>query len=211
MGIRCPQCGTENIDGSLFCDECGASLSEVSAEAQPAPQPSEAEVKSETAAPAEVTTGKACPACGHANPQDARFCESCGVSLPEEAPVAEQPAVGAQPPVAPPAVMAKLITDEGVEIKLDFETKSELLIGRADPVSRIFPDIDLTPHGGYEAGVSRKHCIIRYASGQFTVEDLESTNGTKLNGRFIQPKAPQPLNDGDELMLGALRLRFSLG
>lgn len=209
MGIKCPQCGTENIDGALFCDECGAELS--GAAAPQAPQEAEEAVAQEVKPPVEAApaVGKACPSCHHMNPSDANFCENCGAAL-QEAPAAEVAPSVAQPPVAPPAVMAKLVTDEGVEIELDFGAKSELLIGRADPVSRVFPDVDLTPHGGYEAGVSRKHCIIRYANGQFTVEDLESTNGTKLNGRFIQPKVPHQLNDGDELILGALRLRFLL-
>ncbi len=207
MGIRCPQCGTENIDGALFCDECGAELSGVAVPQAPqVPKEEQAAPQGVPSAEVEqVAVGKVCQNCGHQNPQDASFCENCGAALPE-APAAEV----AQPPVAPPAVAAKLVTDEGVEIELNFGTKSELLIGRADPVSRVFPDVDLTPHGGYEAGVSRKHCIIRYANGQFTVEDLESTNGTKLNGKFIQPKVPHQLNDGDELVLGALRLRFLL-
>ncbi|MCS7254115.1 MAG: FHA domain-containing protein [Armatimonadota bacterium] len=209
MGVKCQQCGTENIDGALFCDECGASLS--AAAALQLPQAAEqAEPQEATLTEAmQVAVGKACPSCGHTNPQDARFCEDCGAALVEVPEVEKPQGAPAAPAVAPPAVMAKLITDEGNEIQLDFGAKSELLIGRADPVSRVFPDVDLTPHGGYEAGVSRKHCIIRYANGQFTVEDLESTNGTKLNGRFIQPKVPHQLNDGDELVLGALRLRFS--
>lgn len=49
MPIKCPQCGTENLDGALFCDECGASLTEVSA--QPSAE----------AAPAEVAPTEAVP------------------------------------------------------------------------------------------------------------------------------------------------------
>jgi uncharacterized OB-fold protein len=197
MGIKCPQCGTENLEGALFCDECGASLSDVGVEAEKA-EATPVEVEQPQELP-QVAVGKACPSCGHINPEDARFCENCGSALEEEIKVTPPP---------PTVVTAKLVTADGVEIELDFGSKSELLIGRADPVSRVFPDVDLTPHGGYEAGVSRRHCIIRYSGGKFTVEDLESTNGTKLNGKFIPPKVPQPLNDGDELVLGALVLKF---
>ncbi|MGQ9462966.1 MAG: double zinc ribbon domain-containing protein [Candidatus Fervidibacter sp.] len=215
MPIKCPQCGTENLDGALFCDECGASLTDVAA-AQPS-EPAAAE-----AAPAEPTPKVApskaapqvvgalkCPSCGHENPPDARFCENCGATLTVPAGASVEPAVEAPPapPVAP--VAALIITETGVELPLDF-SKGEVLIGRADPVSRVFPDVDLTPHGGYEAGVSRKHCRILKQGDQFLVEDLQSTNGTKLNGQFIPPNQPHPLKDGDMLELGVLKVNFKV-
>lgn len=225
--IKCPQCGTENLDGALFCDECGASLTDVQPEAgapagtAEAPAGQEAEVAPAEVAPAEVAE-RSCPSCGHKNPPDAQFCENCGAKIAEEAPAPVEPAPAeaapAEAPPAPEAVeappvtvpAAKLITADGTEIALDFSSKEELLVGRADPVSRVFPDVDLTPHGGFEAGVSRRHCIIRKSGDQFTVEDLESTNGTRINGQFIAPKSPQPINDGDEIMLGALALKFQV-
>jgi len=87
MPIKCPHCGTENLDGALFCDECGASLTEVSAQPSAEAAPAEAappETASE-AAPAEVAPpvvgALKCPSCGHENPPDARYCESCGAPL----------------------------------------------------------------------------------------------------------------------------------
>lgn len=234
MPIKCPQCGTENLDGALFCDECGASLTEVSAqpsEAAPtevappeaAPEATPAEVAPPEAtpevAPAEVAPhvvgALKCSSCGHENPPDARFCENCGATLtvpagaptpPIEAPSVEAPPV--PPPVAVPAAVL-VIVESGTELFLDF-SKGEVLIGRADPVSRVFPDVDLTPHGGYEVGVSRKHCRIFKQGDQFFVEDLQSTNGTRLNGQFIPPNQPSPLKDGDVLELGAFKVTFKV-
>ncbi len=218
MPIKCPQCGTENLDGALFCDECGASLTEVTG-VQPS-EPAEAapaEVAPAEAAPAEavppVVGALKCPSCGHENPPDARYCENCGAALtaPAGAPTPTPTPIEA-PPVAPPVAAppaALVIADTGTEIPLDF-SKGEVLIGRADPVSRVFPDVDLTPHGGYEAGVSRKHCRIIKQGDQFFVEDLQSTNGTKLNGRFIPPNQPQPLKDGDTLELGVFKVTFKV-
>ncbi|MFN3423034.1 MAG: zinc-ribbon domain-containing protein, partial [Armatimonadota bacterium] len=135
MPIKCPQCGTENLDGALFCDECGASLTEVTS-AQPEVseevQPEElvpTEVAQPEAAPAEVAPpvvgALKCPSCGHENPPDARFCENCGADLtalagaptPTPAPV-EAPPV-APPPVAVP-VAALVIAETGTELPLDF-------------------------------------------------------------------------------------------
>ncbi len=212
MPIKCPQCGTENLDGALFCDECGASLSEVAAAPAEAPAEGPAEAAPEVAAPEAappMVGALKCPSCGHENPPDARFCESCGaaISAPAGAPTpAEAPPV-APPPVAAP--VAALLLESGVELPLDF-SKNEVLLGRADPVSRVFPDVDLTPHGGYEAGVSRRHCRLLRQGDQFFVEDLQSTNGTKLNGQFLPPNQPHPLNDGDVLELGLLKLTFKV-
>ncbi len=188
MAVKCPQCGTENLDGTLFCDECGAPLEQ---EAAAAPPVGPVEV------PAPPSAGVLiCQSCGHENPADAQFCEECGARLArEEAP-------------APPAPQARLvIVSSGEEIPLDF-SKGEVLIGRKDQVSRVFPDVDLTPYGGYDAGVSRRHCRITVAGGQFFVEDLESTNGTKLNGSLILPHQPQLIKDGDSIELGILQLTF---
>lgn len=209
MPVKCPHCGTENLDGALFCDECGASLAPTAAaepSAAPAPTPSAPSV--EEPAPAAPSAGMVkCPSCQHENPADARFCENCGAALAPAPGVAPPPEAVAPPPTAVPAVA--LVLESGVELPLDF-SKGEVLIGRADPVSRVFPDVDLTPHGGYDAGVSRRHCRLFRQGEQFFVEDLGSTNGTKLNGQAIPPNQPRPLRDGDTLELGLLRLTFKV-
>jgi hypothetical protein len=55
--------------------------------------------------------------------------------------------------------------------------------------------------------VSRRHARITVVSGTAMVEDLESTNGTHVNGTRIS--GPRRLSPGDELSLGSevLRLR----
>jgi hypothetical protein len=53
------------------------------------------------------------------------------------------------------------------------------------------------------ATVSRKHAILRYQGGRYTLADLDSSNGTFVNGRRI--KRPVPLTPGDEVSFGAAR------
>ena len=53
--------------------------------------------------------------------------------------------------------------------------------------------------------VSRRHARIVVLSGRATVEDLESTNGTWVNGKRIT--GPSALGPGDELALGSEKLR----
>lgn len=55
------------------------------------------------------------------------------------------------------------------------------------------------------AGVSRQHAEIRAAGGGFVVRDLNSRNGTFLNGERV---TESPLKDGDEVRVGEARIRF---
>ncbi len=56
--------------------------------------------------------------------------------------------------------------------------------------------------------ISKKHARIEMdRDGQFTIYDLESTNGTRVNGRRIDNRL---LHDGDEIVIGVTRLMFQL-
>src|ERR1700722_1533850 len=56
-----------------------------------------------------------------------------------------------------------------------------------------------------DAGVSRKHVLIRQDAGKFFVQDLGSANGTKLNGN---PVTEEELQDGDEISVGPVIFAF---
>jgi pSer/pThr/pTyr-binding forkhead associated (FHA) protein len=90
----------------------------------------------------------------------------------------------------------------------DLAGKSEIIIGREDPVSNIYPDVDLTPHGGEEDGVSRVHAKLMINGSQYLVEDQNSTNHTFVNKQKLVPKTPTPIKDGDELKLGRAVMTF---
>jgi pSer/pThr/pTyr-binding forkhead associated (FHA) protein len=59
------------------------------------------------------------------------------------------------------------------------------------------------------AFISRQHCQLVLRGNQILIQDLESFNGTYLNGRRVA--LPMPLKDGDEIHLGPLSLRVRLG
>ena len=92
------------------------------------------------------------------------------------------------------------------EIRAVLKDGDEILIGREDPVSGVFPDVDLTPHGGEEGGVSRRHARIFVEGGAYFIEDLDSTNFTFVNKQKLAPKTRQALNDGDEIRCGRVAL-----
>jgi len=60
-----------------------------------------------------------------------------------------------------------------------------------------------------EAKISRRHARILCNNGNYSIEDLGSTNGTYVNrGRRLIPGNPQRLADGDEIIVGKTFLRF---
>jgi pSer/pThr/pTyr-binding forkhead associated (FHA) protein len=85
---------------------------------------------------------------------------------------------------------------------------SETTIGRKDPVTGIYPDIDLTPVDN-QRSVSRRHAkIYRRGSKYFFGEEIGTMNSTFLNGRRLETGVPAELRSGDELRCGVVVLRF---
>lgn len=78
-------------------------------------------------------------------------------------------------------------------------TGDEVVIGRN-------PTTDITL---LDEGISREHALLLFdedAPG-YVIEDLASTNGTKLNGKRIRSA---PLSEGDEIQIGQTLFRFVL-
>jgi pSer/pThr/pTyr-binding forkhead associated (FHA) protein len=98
---------------------------------------------------------------------------------------------------------------QGTNASLPFPPgKAEIFIGREDPVSGVFPEIDLTDHGGDEGGVSRKHARVFVQGGQVYIEDLNSTNYTYVNQQKLTPGQAQSLNVGDEVRFGRVKVIY---
>jgi pSer/pThr/pTyr-binding forkhead associated (FHA) protein len=85
---------------------------------------------------------------------------------------------------------------EGMVYELSAE---ETLIGRN-------PTTDITL---LDENISREHAIVLQdeSDGHYTVEDLQSTNGTKVNGKGIRA---HKLVEGDEIQIGHTVFRFEV-
>ncbi len=83
---------------------------------------------------------------------------------------------------------------EGMTYEL---TSEETMIGRN-------PTTDITL---LDEGISREHALILFDEdeGTYSIEDLQSTNGTKVNGRRV---FSAELGGGDEILIGLTRFRF---
>jgi hypothetical protein len=91
--------------------------------------------------------------------------------------------------------VACVVLPSGASVTLD---KSVTVIGRNAGVADILVEED---------GVSRQHAAILYADGGFFVEDMESSNGTRVNGQKVKIA---PLSDGTQFSLGRTALRFTM-
>lgn len=80
--FTCPSCQMVNVEGSKFCEGCGAKLGGKPAAGCPscgALNPSGAKFCPECGAKLEEKRESACPACGVQNPPGTKFCAECGV------------------------------------------------------------------------------------------------------------------------------------
>jgi pSer/pThr/pTyr-binding forkhead associated (FHA) protein len=180
--VNCPQCNTLLTPGAAFCDNCGAPISAAPVYQPPAPQPTP-----------QPGYGQPSPAYGQQPP-----------AYDQQLPAQPQPAygqssVGQAPRLIVQATNAQIMLPPG---------KLEIIIGREDPVSSIYPDVDMTPHGGDDGGVSRRHARLFFQNGQWFVEDFQSTNFTHVNNQRVQPGTPMLVPNGAEIRVGRVKLTF---
>jgi hypothetical protein len=162
-----------------------------------------------------------CPNCQTEHPESTLFCEECGSYLlggaqKETVPLAVTEVTWMERGEGVEALEVEGIFPLGLKLTIPDGGRSVELpltkgvnIGRLDPTSDSFPDVDLTSDGGLEKGVSRHHTKITRRGNEVFVKDLGSINGTFLNRKKLTPYLPQALKSGDELQLGQLKLRVS--
>ncbi|HXQ71596.1 MAG TPA: protein kinase, partial [Pyrinomonadaceae bacterium] len=146
-----------------------------------------------------------CGFCGGRIAADDVFCAHCG---------ARQPLVPAGQSAMLHTVRptAKLVVTGTTELDASFILQKESnLLGRTDPHSNIFPEIDLSRFDP-ETKVSRRHARIWLEGETFLVEDLGSVNGTVINDSVrLAPRQPRVLDSGDKLRVGETTLHFLVG
>ena len=96
---------------------------------------------------------------------------------------------------------------EGSEAAFPIEG-DDTLIGRYDPVTEQMPDVDLS-QVDLKRSVSRRHArLLRADDGFVLTEEVGALNGTFVNGAKLDTGRPQPLQDGDRVSFGTVKLVF---
>lgn len=153
-----------------------------------------------------------CGFCGQRIVATDLFCAFCGAKQP----IAQQ-GVHSEIYGGRSLPTAKLVIDGTSELDTPVFTleKSENFVGRRDPMSNIFPEIDLSRYDP-QTKISRRHARIWRSGDTFMVEDLGSSNGTVILGGVtdslhLRPREPHPLKNGDRLKMGDTTLHFLMG
>lgn len=149
-----------------------------------------------------------CGFCGQKIVATDVFCPFCG---------AQQPLAG-QAKAASAFVAPKLTARIMVMSTNDLDApmfnleKDNNLVGRRDPMSNIFPEVDLSKFDP-QTKISRRHARIWRESDKFMVEDLGSSNGTVLISQTnemlrLTKNQPHILTHGDKIRVGDTTLHF---
>ena len=213
--IRCAECNEENVDGLEYCDSCGAKLEVIATEAEAAEvetadapdSPAAEEAPAEIEASTEPATEEATTETAEAEGEEG--AEAAGDEPAEPAAEEAVPVAAALSEEQPVAGSASLTITRGGTVGKVFELQAgDNLVGRWDPDSGSFPEVDME-NDDPEARISRKHALIKFAT-ELTIEDIGSLNGTFVNrGQRLEPGSPAPLKDGDEIIIGKTFFKVS--
>ncbi|MGH2627541.1 MAG: FHA domain-containing protein [Anaerolineales bacterium] len=162
-----------------------------------------------------------CPNCRHQEFVGTMYCSECGTRLVHVSPLptmsiprdrmdleamATKPAAPEGPELESGAILGLRAVATGTTLSL--LGRDNYTLGRSVEGQAIVPDIDLDPFQAYDYGVSRIHAELRLDQEGVYVVDLDSANGTLVNGRRLDPQSPSPVRHGDIIQLGRLRLQI---
>lgn len=138
-----------------------------------------------------------CAQCGEDLVVGAKFCGICGMPAPAQ--TAPRPAPmdsKADQTVLDTTLEGRLLVKSGKRVGQVFELQDVVRIGRTEENDIVLED----------AQVSRHHATISQKTAGYDLQDLNSSNGTFLNGNRIVE--PQTLKEGDQIQIGSTTLVF---
>ncbi|MFQ5942784.1 MAG: FHA domain-containing protein [Anaerolineales bacterium] len=157
-----------------------------------------------------------CPTCKHAEFVGTLYCSECGTRLVLTAPIGpggdfidfnspdtREPPMG--PGLAAGAIFGLRVMKTGDMVSL--AGRDNYTLGRSAGSQAIVPDVDLDTYGAQDQGISRLHAEIRLDESGVHVVDLDSVNGTLINGKRIEPQDPHELHNKDIVQLGHMQLQ----
>lgn len=162
-----------------------------------------------------------CPNCKQEGLDGAIFCLECGAHLLGADPRATQSIqtdgmsrlkgnyiIADKPSITTQAWVTLHLIESGQLLPL--AERKEYTLGRVNEGQPAAPDMDLSPYRAFENGVSRIHAIIKCTENRVRIMDLGSSNGTFVNGVRLAAQVETPLQNGDMVALGKLKIQILL-
>ena len=155
--------------------------------------------------------GIVCRHCQHLNAPEALLCANCGEVLAKDTTVwtraqlrdIERPATDPQAREFEPGALYFYVASATNPVPLIHRGPAPVVLGRKSGVVE-GALIDFSLYHAHSLGVSRQHARMVAGDTGYTVEDLQSANGTWLNGNRLEPNRRYPVRSGDHLQLGEL-------
>ena len=163
-----------------------------------------------------------CPSCKNKEYSGALFCSQCGSQLTKGNDATQSLMRDTGSAIFDSAVIRNLkelsssveVDDATVTLHvldtgqfLPLSGQDSFTLGRLSQGQPHGPDVDLTDYNAYMQGVSRIHATITVEKGRVYITDMGSVNGTRVNGNRLEPHAARPLQNGDIIVLGKLKLQ----
>jgi FHA domain len=146
---------------------------------------------------------KFCPACKLGIDANSIVCRHCGATLDLTPPgsTGNNNLVAGLP--RPQAGLA--VFPSGTTTPIAVTEDKEFILGR-ETGGGLEKLVDLTTLDGFAMGVSRRHAMIRAVDNGYKLIDLNSSNGTWLNGQILVPTILYEMPSGSNVQLGHLKL-----
>lgn len=155
-----------------------------------------------------------CVHCGMANDPQTKTCSKCGQELPPAMPPVTR-IIERAPLLMQVENLSKDVFHRDAGVLLQFLPSGTcmhstvivpLTLGREESGPASSEMFDLSSFNALRHGVSRHHCQLQRRDNHLVVVDLNSTNGTYLNGQRLKSFEEHVLSHGDELVLGTLHV-----
>lgn len=100
-----------------------------------------------------------------------------------------------------------LLVDSGIR-RIELRNDVSYLLGRFTQGKPHGNYIDLAPFAAADRGVSRIHAQIHMEDGYLYITDMDSTNGTYVDGIQLQAHQPHQLRQGSNIILGRMHMQL---
>jgi len=105
-----------------------------------------------------------------------------------------------------PRALISLVNGHRISLPQD----GELVLGRFDPLMKSAPDVDLSFESSRVQGIAYRHARVVGWRGEYMIEDLGSSHGTRVNDEMLEFKKRHTLQVGDVVRLGDCAFFFDL-